>query len=129
MFGVVVIFQLLLRCELLPTLGAHQVVLLLVHRQVTLKAGQSAECLVTLRTNQLLAHLVRRQVQSVVLLHVVRGAALLAPVPPVQVMGLEVPLVARQTLTNHVTSPALQPTSCFGLLKIFFILRSPNLSP
>ena len=88
MFGVVVILQLLLRCELLPTLGAHQVVLLLVHRQVALEAGQSAECLVTLRAHQLLAHLVRRQVQSVVLLHVVRGAALLAPVPPVQVMSL-----------------------------------------
>ena len=129
MFGVVVILQLLLRCELLPTLGAHQVVLLLVHRQVALEAGQSAECLVALRAHQLLAHLVRRQVQSVVLLHVVRGAALLAPVPPIQVMSLEVPLIARQTLTNHVTSPALQPTSCVGLLKIVFIFRSPNLSP
>ena len=100
MLGIVVILQLLLGGELLATLPAHQVVLLLVHRQVALEAGQSAEGLITLRTHQLLAHLVRGQVQPVVLLHVVRGAALLAPEPPVQVMGLQVPLVARQTLAN-----------------------------
>ena len=129
MLGIVVVLQLLLGGELLATLPAHQVVLLLVHRQVTLEAGQSAEGLVALRTHQLLAHLVRGQVQPVVLLHVVRGAALLAPEPPVQVMGLHMPLVAGQTLANQITNPTLQPTSCVGLLKCFVIFRSPDLSP
>ena len=98
--GNVMILQLLLCCELVPALRAHEVVVLLVDSKVALEAGQSAERLVALGAEELVAHLVRGQMQFVVLLHVVGGAALLAPEPPVQNVGLEVPLIARKTIAR-----------------------------
>ena len=96
---------------------------------MALEAGQSAECLVALGTQQLLTNLVRGQVESVILLHVVRGPALLASKPPVLVMGLEVPPIARQTVTDQVTSSTLKPPSCVGLLESLVIFWSPDPPP
>ena len=79
MFEFQVILQHLLGGELVPTLAAGQVVVLLVDGEVTLEARQPTEGLPTLRTFQPGSCLVTGSVKLHVLLQVVGDSAVLAP--------------------------------------------------
>ena len=79
MFKFQVMLQHLLGGELIPALTAGQVVLLLVHGEVTLETGQATEGLPTLWTLQLSSSLVTRSVKLHILLQVVGDPTVLTP--------------------------------------------------
>ena len=122
MFQLEMLLQHLLRGELVPTLGAEEVVLLLVHGEMALEAGQASEALSTLRALQPLPRLVARPVQPHVLLEVVRGSTVLAPellvllVTP-HMFPASCPAV--ELLSTHVTGVWTRSTR---LLKLHLVL-------
>ena len=79
MFQLQVMLQHLLGGELVPTLTAGQVVLLLVHGEVALETGQAAEGLPTLWTLQPGSSLVAGSVKLHILLQVVGDPTVLTP--------------------------------------------------
>ena len=116
------LIQHLLRGELVTTLSAGEVVLLLVDGEVTLEAGQAGEGLATLGTLQPRTRLMTGPVQPHVLLEVVGDAAVSTPQPLVLLVTSHVLTTTGPTVKLLTTNITRKGTFPDGFIELQLLL-------